>query len=130
MAWPIELVYVQPYSMAAAIRYDYRRVTMPNGTQVIRQATGTRIKMDIPEYDILYGLFAPRHVNMAAKRLYNDESVLLRVQIPGLEKIAAGIKPGGYRGQAIRAAQARGEDLAPQSQGFSRRPGRNDLVGP
>jgi hypothetical protein len=99
---------VQPYSMLPLIRADPRNVTLPNGMVVLEQATGTARKMDLWWVDIMQCLVAPRAQQLKARREYGDDTIIMRVQIPGIEKIAAGVAKRGKYG-ASDARRQRGQ---------------------
>lgn len=109
-SWPPELIMVQPYSMWPLIRYNARTVTMPNGTVVIEQAMGTLRRVDVWQADILQCLLAPRSLQLAARREYGDDTIVMHVQIPGIEKIVEGTPEGRRRRVHAHTGRQRGQD--------------------
>jgi hypothetical protein len=120
--WPPQLVMVQPYSMLPLIKWDQRRVTMPGGQVVISEAMGTTRRMDNWAIDILRCLVAPRTVQLAHRAEYNDDRVIMMVQVPGIEKIAAGVK------ERVPYGQGQGSKRTRTAQG-RRRPAADDPLG-
>jgi hypothetical protein len=113
-SWPAQLVMVQPYSMLPLIKWDQRRVTVPNGAVVISEAMGTVRRLDpfvigdpYSMIDIAMCLMAPRPVQLKYRAELGNDKAVIMVQVPGIEKIAAGVKervPYGQKAKRERAA--------------------------
>jgi hypothetical protein len=125
-SWPAELIRVQPYSMLPLIRGDLRRVTMPNGAVIISEAMGTVRRLDpfvatdpYSMVDILSCLVAPRHVQLQYREKYGDQNIIMRVEVPGIEKIAEGVRRVRDERQE-RAAETSGRRRGAQKQAATR----------